>query len=99
MQKRARNGSLLDGVVFHVLHRASQRADDLFVISLGAGAASSSKRVRDLLISLSQLGENHGDMPDAAAYDLNAEVAAARSQTKRIRQAKRRRDREPCTDA
>ena len=35
MQKRARNGSSLDDNVFHLLHRASQRADDLFTKAVG----------------------------------------------------------------
>lgn len=35
MEKRARNGASLDDVVFHLLHRASQRADDIFVKEAG----------------------------------------------------------------
>ena len=35
MLKRAKNASSLDEVVVHLLHRASQRADDMFVEEVG----------------------------------------------------------------
>lgn len=37
MQKRANRKSTLDGIVFHLLHRASQRADQLFEREAGNG--------------------------------------------------------------
>jgi DNA-binding MarR family transcriptional regulator len=37
MQKRANRKSTLDGIVFHLLHRASQRADQLFEKEAGNG--------------------------------------------------------------
>ena len=35
MQKRARNGNSLDDLVIHLLHRVSQRGDDLFDKEVG----------------------------------------------------------------
>ena len=35
MQKRAGTGASLDDVIFHLLHRASQRADDIFAKQVG----------------------------------------------------------------
>ena len=35
MQKRVRNGASLDDVILHLLHRASQRADDIFAKQVG----------------------------------------------------------------
>ena len=37
MRKRARNGTSLDDVVVHLLHRASQHADELFGKEVGDG--------------------------------------------------------------
>jgi MarR family transcriptional regulator, temperature-dependent positive regulator of motility len=68
MQKRAKNASSLGDVVFHILHRASQRADDLFVGK--AGKVEVTPRQFAVLMAVAE-GDNPSqtDLVDATGID------------------------------
>ena len=70
MQKRANRKSTLDGIVFHLLHRASQRADQLFEKEAGNGGLT--PRQFAVLLAV-------GEAADPSQTDLVAATGIDRS--------------------
>ncbi len=68
MQKDARTRSSLDDVVFHLLHRASQRADDLFVAEVGESDLT--PRQFAVLVAVGEIDDpSQSDVTEATGID------------------------------
>jgi DNA-binding MarR family transcriptional regulator len=92
MQKRVKNGSPLDGVVFHLLHRASQRADDLFANEVG-DADLTSRQFAVLVAVASTEDPSQTDIVEITGIDRSTTAEMIRRLVKKgLLQRRRRRE-------